>query len=136
MSDVELIDGNLRIYWVNLGEGNSGDYDPNDPEDQELLRFDVEELVDGKWEFVDDSSYCTNTLESTPSERLLELLKEMIVHIRFSWDHNGHSIRKVCELLSWISAEGIPEWVLSDIEERKKWYGKEAAVEWLKKEES
>ena len=31
----------LQVDWTNLGEGLHGDYDPDDPEDVNLLRFDT-----------------------------------------------------------------------------------------------
>lgn len=33
--------GLVKIDWVELGEGFDGDYDEDDPDDVELLRFDV-----------------------------------------------------------------------------------------------
>jgi len=39
---------------VELGEGKCGDYDPDDPNDIELLRFDVSYKPKGKDIFVQD----------------------------------------------------------------------------------
>lgn len=49
----------VRVDWVNLGEGYNGDYNPNDPEDQKLLRFDVYKWDDDDWRLIEDASYCT-----------------------------------------------------------------------------
>lgn len=34
-------DGMVKVEWTDLGEGLSGDYDPSDPEDISLLRYDA-----------------------------------------------------------------------------------------------
>lgn len=69
----------LRVDWVSLGEGYNGDYDPNDPEDASLLRFDVYFTpwgTDG-WTELDGGSYCTQlTVDASPKEkaRLLKII--------------------------------------------------------------
>ena len=69
--------GNIRVAWVCLGEGYNGEYDPNDPEDELLLRLDVavknEETDD--WETAE--SRCTCFAASAPQqdqEAALEIL--------------------------------------------------------------
>lgn len=61
-------DGFLRVDWSNIGEGFCGDFDEDDPEDENLLRFDVyvrtpycgDNAEDWeKWDAVEDASYCT-----------------------------------------------------------------------------
>ena len=57
----------LRVDWYNAGEGWWGDYNPGNPEDENLLRFDVyvrrgpqrQEDMDDGWQEVEDASYCT-----------------------------------------------------------------------------
>jgi hypothetical protein len=74
---MELQRGSVKVEWVELGEGVSGDYDPTDPDDVELLRFDFYGL--GEWRPVLDTSYCTRVSIDTPEKRqkeLLELLME------------------------------------------------------------
>ena len=39
----------VRVQWVELGEGMSGEYSEDDPDDIELLRFDVLIYEDGSW---------------------------------------------------------------------------------------
>ena len=68
---MSLMNSWLRVDWYNAGEGYSGDYNPNDQDDLNLLRFDVYVKRGGKWEPVDDASYCTNMPASTP-QALLE----------------------------------------------------------------
>ena len=35
-----LTQDNYRVEWVDLGEGLSGEYDPSNPDDVAMLRFD------------------------------------------------------------------------------------------------
>ena len=102
----ELIRGNLKVEWVELGEGLSGDYNPDDPDDIELLRFYVAVLKDGDWEDLDDASYCTNMpVSATPEQRRKGLKKIMdVVYERAS---SRQSIKKMCERLSWIGVNDV-----------------------------
>lgn len=54
-----LVDGDLAVELDHIGEGYGGDYNPDDPEDDELIRFTVLRRVDGVLEPIDDGSYCT-----------------------------------------------------------------------------
>lgn len=98
--------GKVKVSFSNLGEGYSGDYDEDDPQDVNLLRFDVYRKIHARtWEFVDDASYCT----LMPAGTNMAILKEALRHIMdFVEDSvtDGYSIKKVCERLSWIK----PEW--------------------------
>jgi len=89
---LSLDNGEVLIEWSRLGEGWNGDYDPYDPEDVELLRFDVSVSVrhpkvdeftegyihDGEWVAVPDASYCTQVPVNTPL-RLLRKGLELIL---------------------------------------------------------
>lgn len=116
--DVYEADG-IRVEWVELGEGLSGDYDPCDPDDVELLRFDVyqqasaEELAEGydsgfvdpatgiTWVDPGDASYCTLVPVSATPEQRLALLR--LLHGRV-----GNPPRKrLMEQASWISLEDL-----------------------------
>ncbi len=43
--------GPVRVAWVCLGEGYNGEYDPRDPEDELLLRFNLflKDETSGEW---------------------------------------------------------------------------------------
>lgn len=108
---VSVYDDILRIDWVNIGEGHCGDYDPDDPEDENLLRFDAyvnanyDKDDEPNWEEIDDASYCTNVPATTSMKRLVELCK--ILHRRYRDAVYSypipHSVKKLGEELSWIS---------------------------------
>lgn len=88
------------IELEHIGEGYGGDYDPNDPHDEPLLRFTVLD-VDG--EAYDDASYCTHlpdTLTADERERAKSLMLERIVS-------SGESLKRTCESLSWLAPEDL-----------------------------
>lgn len=65
----------VTVEFVELGEGMDGEYDPNDPDDVELLRIDVKVTVGGREFAVTDGSYCTRVPAETDAavrERILE----------------------------------------------------------------
>lgn len=102
--EVALIDGKFKVEWVNLGEGKDGDYDPSDPDDVALLRFDVS--LNG--ELVSDGSYCTLMPVDT-SEHILRKGLERIMDTINDKCGNGDccdGYGKIFEELSWIG----PEW--------------------------
>lgn len=51
--------GPVCVAWVCLGEGYNGEYDPRDPEDKLLLRFDVAVRNEDTGSFVTVESRCT-----------------------------------------------------------------------------
>ncbi len=110
---LSIQDDVLRVDWYNAGEGWNGDYDPEDEEDDNLLRFDVYVKTDdpswehtGGWEEVEDASYCTQV----PADTAPEVLKEKLMFIFKAYrdiieDYlKGSSVKRLGEELSWISA--------------------------------
>ena len=91
---------NISVELEDIGEGLSGDYDPEDKDDIPLLRFTV--LEDG--EPVEDASYCTQVptiISITEATKIMEAIMNEV--------HDpvvqGLSIKKMCEHLSWIDRE-------------------------------
>jgi hypothetical protein len=105
--DIGITKDRVRVDWVNLGEGLCGDYDPDDPEDVNLLRFDVYEWCaeDNEWYEPQDSSYCTQVPADTPEPRLYELLQIIMGEVHEPL-MNGHSVKRICERLSWMDERG------------------------------
>jgi hypothetical protein len=107
--------GTCLIEWYDAGEGWNGDYDPEDKNDVALLRFDVYAWDnDQGWMEVEDASYCTQVPVDTPPlvrQYLLEILME---EIGPEVDQD-HSVKKICERLSWIE----PDWAKSRIGKNK-----------------
>lgn len=72
----------VRADWSNIGEGYCGFFDPNDPEDTNLLRFDIyyredEETED--WETVDGASYCTLMPADAGKEELTKSIMNILL---------------------------------------------------------
>jgi hypothetical protein len=106
---VELINGNCKIVLEHIGEGRSGDWDPDDPDDEPLMRFDVyHRSVGGEWEDPGDASYCTqindNVLDEVKRRALEHLMSEIGPEI-----NAGNRVKRLCERLSWISADDFKE---------------------------
>lgn len=102
--ELELIKDDVKVCWVNLGEGWNGDYDESDYEDENLLRFDVYVKEDDDWVAVDDASYCTQVTADTSEEDLKAML-EVLMNEFYNALHNQHdtSVKKLGEQMSWIS---------------------------------
>jgi hypothetical protein len=102
-----IIRNNVRIDWVNLGEGFDGDYDPENPDDKNLLRFDVSRFSDesNTWVEVDDGSYCTQVPADANHATLRRILSSFMDYIYDDVVSVGKSKRK-CEQLSWTDLGG------------------------------
>lgn len=97
-------DGEVQVcLHTETGEGWSGDYDPNDPSDSLLYRFDVNRKEGDKWIPVDNASYCT-AIRSNVSEQVLVGYLHLIHDQVKDKVRGGVSIKKICERLSWIGS--------------------------------
>lgn len=100
---MKIINNHVRVEWTDIGEGLNGDYNPDDPEDVALLRFDIDRWNGFDWEPVDDASYCTNVPASTDTDTLMTLLEQIMAEVGDDV-RAGISVKKKCEGLSWLSA--------------------------------
>ena len=94
----------IKVEFLNIGEGYNGDYNPQDPDDEPLIRFDVSICEDGQWREVDDASYCTKLKVSEKLDVLEEKITAVFNRYRDVVDHilAGGSVKKLGEELSWI----------------------------------
>lgn len=110
-TDVEVVRGNHKVVWEYIGEGLSGEYNPEDPTDTPLLRFSCYEYIHrdneghiiDDWEQMNDASYCTR-MPPTASLRHLLIAAGIILE----------AIEDVCykkrlEELSWFCPEDFKE---------------------------
>lgn len=102
---VSIYNDILRVDWYNAEEGYWGDYNPANPDDENLLRFVVYFSSDGEnWDEVEDASYCTQVPADTKIDTLTELLytifKEYASVIQ---GYPETSVKKLGERMSWIS---------------------------------
>ena len=99
-----IIRGNVRIDWVNLDEGFDGDYDPENPDDVNLLRFDVSMFKNGEWVEVPDGSYCTQVPAKTDKGTLSRILVSFMNEIYDDVVSVGKA-KRTCERLSWTAPD-------------------------------
>lgn len=113
-TDNRLVRGRVAVEWSELGEGLHGDYDPDDPDDVELLRFDfwIWSEEEDCWVGPEDTSYCTAFPVQTPVRWKRAGLEAMM-------DEAGEDVlsgnaRRTCERLSWIgpATPGVVERVV------------------------
>lgn len=95
-----LTDDDVRVEIECIGEGWSGDYDSDDPDDAPLLRFTVLHLVDETWQAVDDASYCTGVSDTEDQEREARMARIIMREVADAVRGNM-SIKRLCEELSW-----------------------------------
>lgn len=109
---MSIRDSVLRVDWYNADESLCGDYDPDDPDDINLLRFDVYVMrepekwddSDDGWRAVEDASYCTNIPANAPEEVLERALRVLFREYRDAiGDYPYYSVKKLGERLSHIS---------------------------------
>lgn len=102
---LRIYDELLSVEWYNAGEGYCGDYNPDDPGDVNLLRFDVCVFNGEDWEDIDDASYCTLVPANADDNQLASNLYYIFRQYRNVIDRYPveHSVKKLGESLSWIS---------------------------------
>ena len=96
--------GDYKVEFIDIGEGLDGDYNPEDPTDVPLLRFDSYVKVDGEWEPVEDGSYCTR-VSAYANKATLDALATIIVNGLVEVTGGGYSPKRYLESMSWITEE-------------------------------
>jgi hypothetical protein len=93
---------------VRLGEGYAGDFNPDDDDDEELLRFDVERQVDGDWEAVPCGSWCT-LLPATSDPLVLRAGLALLLRELYEPVIRGEGIKTIAERLSSMDARTLED---------------------------
>ncbi len=117
----ELVEDNVKVAFEYIGEGYEGDYNQADPEDAKLLRFDVfahhslrnPYAEDSMMEFgyMLDSSYCTHLPLNLPEDVINKALRVIMDEVKGEVIA-GHSIKRICEHLSWLCPDDLIKKVL------------------------
>lgn len=116
--EVTSEDGLVKVVLEYIGEGNDGDYDPDDPDDEPLLRFSLYRRDDGDdrlnslyfepahdgWLSVSDGSYCTQLSARADRELLTKAANHILDEVRHTLSDCGRE-KRLYELLSWIELE-------------------------------
>lgn len=111
---ISVDDGLLKVELAYIGEGFTGDYDSNDPDDEPLLRFYT--YVNSNhgtkeepfWEEVRDGSYCTSVSKNSEIAHIAEVAKTILIEFRkiitcYDEKEGIPSIKKTAEKMSHIS---------------------------------
>ena len=107
---MELVRDNVKVEWDAIGEGLQGDYNSENSDDVELLRFYVSVLRDGEWEEKEDGSYCTCfPVTATDKEKWAGLLLLMDRFHDVLFSDPDASIKKLGEEMSWINPESVSQ---------------------------
>ena len=94
----EANNGQICVILENIGEGYTGSYNPDDPDDEPLIRFTFQKRADGAvphdWEEIPDGSYCTRISANRSAEEL-NTVAEFLME-RFVEQHEeGRSVKKL-----------------------------------------
>lgn len=99
-----------------IGEGNSGDYDEDDPDDVPLMRFTLLQREEGyaeeevrDFEAVSDCSYSTNIRADLPQETIQALAEKLLAEFEATYDgsrYGAYRPKAQAERLSWMDGEG------------------------------
>jgi hypothetical protein len=89
-------------------EGWLGDYDPKDPNDELLVRFTLLEKKDGAMQQLPDCSYCTGMPSKEMTTEKAGKIADLILATCIDVYEAGGSLKKTCELLSWLGTERNP----------------------------
>lgn len=113
VSDVipmSMSDEILSVNWFNAHEGLHGPYNADDPNDVEMLRFDVyvntaKKYEKPQWRSVRNASFCTQVPVNTDDKVLEKLLRGIFKQYRAEIDGFPvkKSVRTLGEALSWVS---------------------------------
>lgn len=95
----------VKVQWVNLNEGLNGDFNPNDPEDVNLLRFDVYQKTASGWEPLDDGSYCCQMVANTPA--MVLKYAAQYIYERLTDGATNLSLSQIMQECTYIHAETI-----------------------------
>lgn len=92
----------FRVTMEHIGEGYNGEYDPEDEQDERLLRFycDTVEPVTGAWVEVEDASYCTMLPIFTPPTTLCEFMLHILDVLK-----SGKDVRRRLEEATHLTME-------------------------------
>jgi hypothetical protein len=100
----EFTHGRYKVIWEDIGEGYEGEYNPDDPNDEHLLRFYIERMDShGHWNELPDSSYCT----VIPVDTTYKVLETYASLLLTAVETQGSGYRRVLQGLTWLTVENL-----------------------------
>lgn len=110
----EHVDGDLKVQIEWIGEGISGNYNPQDPEDAPILRFRVLEraplVIDTEagdedgWTFIEGTSHCCGL-----DAEISDATKAMAASFIMSEVKGKADLKGICERLAWLRLGDVLE---------------------------
>lgn len=100
----------VKVAIVNLGEGRFGDYEEDNPDDINFLRFDVY-LFDETtklWE-IDSNGSCCTSLPATVPMKTVKLFAERVLSTTLSAIKEDLSLKLELGRLTWLDEEDLYE---------------------------
>ena len=103
--------GNIRVGWAYLGEGYDGGYNPDDPDNQQLLRIDLVTFgeVGDTCEEIFEST-CTQVQTCTNPALLIAGALMALREVKEPWE-TGNSVRRLVEGFSWWNAGSLGQFL-------------------------
>ena len=83
--DIEVVSENglVKVVLEYIGEGYQGDYDPEDSEDEPLLRYSLyRKNDDDDWDAVDDGTYCTYLSVNDDRDKLVQVANTILLQVK------------------------------------------------------
>lgn len=104
-----LEEDNLKVTMEWIGEGNSGDYDLDDPDDIPLIRFSCDRMdIPDEWTGIEDASYCTLLPYDSPRNTIRKAAGCIMDELRDAIEGGG-SPKKPLEHLSWLCLDDFKD---------------------------
>ena len=92
----------VKVEFIRLGEGYNGEFDPSNPEDEELYRLDIFVDKTGKGHFNEASeSRCTCIAVSSPEKEVIAKLKAVYDRVQNALA-KGENLSDVADELSYM----------------------------------
>ncbi len=98
--------GSVRVTWSCLGEGYNGEYDPTNPEDELLLRFELllKDETGGEWKSAESRRTCfADNAPIQAKEAALDILLNRFYDAYAN--HPAYDLSALADELSYISAD-------------------------------
>lgn len=101
-----LVEDGVSVVLEDLDEGYAGEYNPDDPDDERLVRFTVGKLGAGE---LDNASYCTGIPVDSSQELLAAFARLVMGQVKESV-LSGQSFKDTCERLTWETPDSVEKW--------------------------
>ena len=102
-----LLEDNVKIEWSNIGEGLFGEYNEDNPEDVNVLRFyTATQNEAGEWVDYEDGSFCTDFPATATDQEQLDALS-LLMDSFYDIVVEGRSLKATAADKSWISLSWV-----------------------------